>query len=194
MNRSTLLAATATLGLLAASAGAAPVVYTVDTTHSSVVFYVNHFGFSNSIGRFKLGEGTFSFDNDNWSNSTVDAKIPVPSLQLGDAKWNEEIIGATWLDSAKYPDITFVSHKVEKIDAMHGKLSGDLTVKGVTKPVVLDVTLNKIGDQPIRKTAAAGFTATTTIKRSQFGVAAYVPAVADELVIRIEVEAFVAKK
>ena len=194
MNRSTLLAATATLGLLAASAGAAPVVYTVDTTHSSVVFYVNHFGFSNSIGRFKLGEGTFSFDNDNWSNSTVDAKIPVPSLQLGDAKWNEEIIGSTWLDSAKYPDITFVSHKLEKIDAMHGKLSGDLTVKGVTKPVVLDVTLNKIGDQPIRKTTAAGFTATTTIKRSQFGVAAYVPAVADELVIRIEVEAFVAKK
>jgi polyisoprenoid-binding protein YceI len=185
--------ALAVLGLLASTATAAPVTYTLDTTHSRVTFFVNHFGFSNSVGEFKVGDGTLTFDNDDWSKSKVDARIPVQSLELGDAKWNTHVLSAEFLESAKYPDITFVSKKVEKIDATHGKLHGDLTIKGVTRPVVLDLTVNKIGDHPIRKTQAAGFTATTTVRRSEFGVSLYAPAVADDIVIRIEVEAFVPK-
>jgi polyisoprenoid-binding protein YceI len=184
---------TAALGLAAAVVSAAPVTYTVDTTHSRVTFYVNHFGFSNSVGEFKLGDGTFVFDGDDWSKSKVDARIPVQTLELGDAKWNAHILSVDFLESAKYPEITFFSKKVEKIDATHGKLYGDLTIKGVTKPVVLELTVNKIGEHPIRKTQAAGFTATATVKRTEFGVSMYAPAVADDVVIRIEVEAFVPK-
>ncbi|MBS0396009.1 MAG: YceI family protein [Proteobacteria bacterium] len=188
----TILAASA-LGLAALAANAAPVTYTVDTTHSRVTFYVNHLGFSNSVGEFRLGEGTLTFDADDWSRSKVDAHIPVQSLELGDAKWNTHILSADFLESAKYPEITFVSKKLEKVDATHGRLHGDLTIHGVTKPVVLDVTVNKVGEHPMRKTQAAGFTATATIKRSEFGVVAYVPAVADDVVIRIEIESFVPK-
>jgi polyisoprenoid-binding protein YceI len=155
---------------------------------------VNHFGFSNSVGEFKIGDGTFTFDNDDWSKSKVDAKIPVQSLELGELKWNTHVLSADFLESAKYPEISFVSKKVEKTDATHGKLHGDLTIKGVTKPVTLDLTVNRVGEHPMRKTQAAGFTATTTVHRSEFGVAAYVPAVADDVVIRIEIEAFVPPK
>ena len=194
MNLFQKLAATAALGLAALAASAAPVTYTFDTTHSRVTFYINHFGFSNSVGEFKLGEGTFTFDNDDWSKSKVETKIPVQTLELGDVKWNTHILSPDFLESAKYPDITFVSKKVEKLDATHGKVYGDLTIKGVTKPAVLDLVVNKIGEHPIRKTPAAGFTATTIVHRSEFGVAAYVPNVADEVVIRIEVESYVPPK
>ena len=193
MNLLQRIAAVAALGLVAAATPAAPVTYTVDTTHSRVTFYVNHFGFSNSVGEFKLGDGTFSFDNDDWSKSRVEARIPVQSLELGDLKWNTHVLSPDFLESAKYPEITFVSRKVEKLDATHGKLYGDLTIKGVTKPVVLDLTVNKVGEHPIRKTQAAGFTATTTVKRTEFGVSLYAPAVSDDVVIRIEIEAFVPK-
>lgn len=187
------LAAAAALGLAAFAASAAPVTYTFDTTHSRVTFYVNHFGFSNSVGEFKIADGTFIFDNDDWSKSKVEAKIPVQSLELGEAKWNAHVLSPDFLESAKYPEITFVSKKVEKLDATHGKLYGDLTVKGVTKPVALDLTVNKVGEHPLRKTQAAGFTATVTVHRSEFGVTMYVPGVADDVVIRIEVESFVPK-
>jgi polyisoprenoid-binding protein YceI len=188
------LTVSAALGLAAFTASAAPVTYTFDTTHSRVTFYVNHLGFSNSVGEFKLGDGTYSFDNDDWSKSKVEVKIPVQSLELGDPKWNTHILGSEFLESAKYPEIAFVSRKVEKLDATHGKLYGDLTIKGVTKPVVLDLTLNKVGEHPMRKTQAAGFTATTIVHRSEFGVVTYVPAVADDVVIRIEIESFVPPK
>jgi polyisoprenoid-binding protein YceI len=188
------LIAGAVLSLAALAAAAAPVTYTFDTLHSRVTFYINHFGFSNSVGEFKVGDGTFTFDNDDWSKSKVTAKIPVQSLELGDVKWNTHVLSADFLESAKYPEITFVSTKVEKVDATHGRLYGDLTVHGVTKPVVLDLTVNRVGEHPMRKTQAAGFTATVTVKRSEFGVAAYVPAVADDVIIRIEIESFVPPK
>ncbi len=193
MNLVLKLTAAVALGLAAFAASAAPVTYTFDTTHSRVTFYVNHFGFSNSVGEFKIGDGTFTFDNDDWSQSKVEAKIPVQSLELGEAKWNSHVLSADFLESAKYPEIAFVSKKVEKVDATHGKLYGDLTIKGVTKPVVLDLIVNRVGEHPMRKTQAAGFTATTTVRRSEFGVTMYVPAVADDVVIRIEIEAFVPK-
>ena len=187
-----LLAATV-LAFAAVSAGAAPVTYSIDTTHSRITFFVNHFGFSNSVGEFKIGDGSFTFDGDDWSHSKVDARVPVQSLELGDAKWNTHILSADFLEVAKYPEITFASRKLEKLDATHGKLYGDLTIHGVTKPVVLELTVNKVGEHPLRKTAAAGFTATTTVKRSEFGVSAYVPGVADDVLVRIEIESYVPK-
>ena len=178
---------------LGTAASAAPVTYTFDTTHSRVTFYINHLGFSNSVGEFRVGDGTFVFDNDDWSKSKVEAKIPVQSLELGDVKWNTHVLSHDFLDSATYPEISFVSRKVEKTDATHGRVYGDLTVHGVTKPVVLDLTVNKVGEHPMRKTQAAGFTATVTVHRSDFDVKYLLPVVGDDVTIRIEVESYVPK-
>lgn len=184
------------LGLSAAAttAVAAPVTYTIDPVHSRVHFYINHLGFSNSSGEFKVADGsTLAFDNDDWSKSSVSVKIPVKSLSLGDDTWNSHILDKDWLDLGKYSEITFVSTKVDKTDATHGKLYGNVTIHGVTKPVVLDLRVNKIGDHFIRKTPAAGFTATTTLKRSDFGVTAYTGAIGEDIDVRIEIESYVAK-
>jgi polyisoprenoid-binding protein YceI len=184
-------AAVVLLGLAVTAASAAPVTYTIDTRHSRVTFHVNHFGFSNPIGEFKIAEAPLIVDADDWSKSRVEVHIPVSSLQLGDAEWNAHIQSPDFLDAAKYPDLTFASTKVEKTNGMHGKLYGNLTVHGVTKPVVLDLRLNKIGEHPLRKTPAVGFTATTTLKRSDYGVTMYLPGVSDELDVRVEIEAYV---
>ena len=193
MNRFRKAAVAVTLALSATAAYSAPVTYTFDTVHSRVTFYVNHLGFSNSVGEFKLADGTFSFDNDNWANSKVTVKLPVQSLELGTSEWNGHIQGKDWLDLSQYPDITFQSTKVEKTDASHGKLSGNLTIRGVTKPITLNLTLNKVGEHFLRKTQAAGFTATGTVKRSEFGVVAYAGAIGEDVDLRIEVESYVDK-
>ena len=193
MNRLTRAALATTLVLSASAAYSAPATYTFDTVHSRVTFYVNHLGFSNSVGEFKLAEGTYTFDNDNWANSKVSVALPVKTLELGSTEWNGHIQGKDWLDLAQYPDITFQSTKVEKTDATHGKLYGNLTIRGVTKPVTLDLRLNKIGEHFLRKTQAAGFTATTVVKRSEFGVLPYAGAIGEDVDVRIEVESYVDK-
>jgi polyisoprenoid-binding protein YceI len=109
-------------------------------------------------------------------------------------KLDSELVGADYFDAAKYPTATFKSTHVERgatPDTL--KVSGDLTLHGVTKPVTLDVDVVKVGEHPMRKAAAAGFAATATIKRSDFGIAKYVPAVADEVKIRIVTETIEAK-
>ena len=170
------------------------VAYTVDTVHSRVTFYVNHLGFSNSVGEFHLADATLNVDVNDWSRSSIEARLPVESLNLGDLKWQTHILSADFLEAAKYPEIRFASTRVESTGSGRGKLYGNLTIHGVTKPVVLDLRLNKAGEHPMRKTPAVGFTATTVVKRSEFGVAAYVPAGADELDVRIEIEAYVPPK
>lgn len=194
MKQLTGIAAAAVLSLAAWGAAAAPVTYTFDTVHSRVTFYINHLGFSNSVGEFRIGDGTFTFDNDDWANSNVDVNVPVRSLELGDAKWNTDILSSDFLEADKYPEIRFTSKKIQKLAGGKAKLYGNLTIKGVTKPVVLDLRVNKVGDHPMRKTPAAGFTATTTVKRSEFGVRKYLPMVSDDVKVRIEVEAFVPPK
>lgn len=188
------MAAVLALGVTTMSANAAPVAYSVDTVHSRVTFYVNHLGFSNSVGEFRLADATLVFDADQWTNSSVDVHLPVESLDLGDTKWQTHILSADFLEAAKYPDIRFQSTGLENTVNGQGKLFGNLTIHGVTKPVVLDLRLNKVGEHPMRKTPAVGFTATTTVHRSEFGVAAYVPAVADDVEVRIEIEAYVPTK
>ena len=101
---------------------------------------------------------------------------------------------ADWLDAAKFPNATFKSTRVQAAGTNQLTVEGDLTVKGVTKPVTLDVTLNGAGEHPMRKVPAIGFDATTTLKRSDFGLGAYAPAVSDEVKVHITTEAFVAAK
>jgi polyisoprenoid-binding protein YceI len=178
-------------GLLATAgtAAAAPVTYKLDPGHTMVLFSWNHFGFSNPTANLGQVDGTLVYDEAAPTKSTVEATLPLAGLDTFVPKLDEHLKSADFLDAAKFPTVTFKSTKVTSAGKDKLKVVGDLTVHGVTKPVTLDVTVNKVGPHPMMKVQTAGFDATTTIKRSDFGVGAYVPNVSDEIKIRITTEA-----
>lgn len=182
-------------GLLgaAASAQAAPVTYKLDPGHTFVLFSWNHFGFSNPTANLGLGEGTLVFDEKDPAKSSVDVTLPLADLDTHVSKLDEHLKKPDFFDAEKYPTVTFKSTKVQAVGGNKYKVTGDLTVHGVTKPVVLDATLNKSGEHPMLKVPTVGFDAVTTLKRSDFGVGAYVPNVSDEIKVRITTEASVPK-
>jgi polyisoprenoid-binding protein YceI len=187
------LAVVALLTALAAPAAFAADEYTMDPSHSQIRFGWNHFGFSNIEAQFAKFESKLVLDPQDWSKSSVDVTIPVDSVDSGVAKLDEHLKGADFFDAAKFPTITFKSTKVEQAGDGALKVSGDLTIHGVTKPAVLDVTINKVGTHPMAGGEAAGFDAKTTIKRSDFGVGKYAPNVSDEIRIAITTETHKAK-
>jgi polyisoprenoid-binding protein YceI len=182
------LLAFATLGAQAADS------YTIDPTHTQVEFTYSHFGFSNITGRFDTVESEFLFDPQDPTRSSVKVTIPMASLSTGVEKLDTHLLSADFFDAETYPTATFTSTGVTAAGEGRLQVAGDLSIHGVTRPVVLDVTINKIGEHPMAKTPAAGFDARTTIKRSDFGVGNYAPAVSDEVVIEITVESRLARK
>ena len=173
---------------------AKPVSYTIDPTHTATVFTWNHFGFSTPSANFSDIQGEIKVDNDKPEKSTVHVIIPLSSLNTNVKALDEHLKAADFFDAAKYPTITFKSTKVETKDKKHFKITGDLTVKNVTKPVVLDAVLNKQAEHPMTKQQAIGFNATTSFDRSAFGVGAYVPNVGDKITVNITTEASVPAK
>lgn len=172
---------------------AAPVDYKIDPTHTATVFSWNHFGFSTPSANFTDIQGTIKVDTAKPANSSVEVTIPLSSVNTNVAALDKEFQEEAWFNAAKYPNITFKSTKVETKDKKHFKITGDLTVKGVTKPVVLDAVLNKQGEHPMAKVPAIGFNATTSFNRSAFGIGNYVPNVGDKITVNITTEATAAK-
>ncbi|WP_191059241.1 YceI family protein [Geminicoccus harenae] len=167
---------------------AAPAPWAIDNSHTAITFTVDHLGYSTVHGFFRDFTGELSLDPEAPEVSSVAFTIQADSLDTLFAKRDEHLKSADFLDVAQFPTITFQSTKVEPAGDDSAKVTGDLTIKGVTKPVVLDVKLNKLEPSPMTKADTAGFTVTTVIKRSDFGVSAYVPAVGDELTVRIDTE------
>lgn len=190
-----LVTAVAALVLASASvvAFAAPVTYKMDPSHTDVIASWSHFGFSNPIAHFGDVDGSITYDADNVGQSSVNVTIPLNGMESHVAAFNEHLRSEDFFDAEQFPVITFASTKVEAAGSDKLRVAGDLTVHGVTRPVVLDVTINKIGEQPMAKRPAAGFDASTTIKRSDFGMAKYAPNVSDQVQIRITTEAVVPK-
>ena len=172
---------------------AAPQKYDIDTSHTQVIFSWNHFGFSNPSASLEKISGDFQLDTADITKSSITVTLPLDGLHTGVPKLDEHLKSADFFDAAKYPDITFKSTKVEKAGANGLKIVGDLTIHGVTKPVTLNAKINKIGENPMMKKASAGFDATTTIKRSEFGVDKYVPNVSDEIPVRITFDSHAAQ-
>ena len=143
--------------------------YKIDPTHSSVAFKVRHMGISYVPGRFMSLDGTFSYDPTNVKNSKASATIAVGSINTADAKRDDHLKGPDFLDATKFRDIAFKTTSVEPVSADAFKAHGDLTIHGVTKPVVLDVTYGGSGKDPWGNERAA-FTATTKINRKDFGL------------------------
>ena len=182
--------AAATLAAACGLVQAKPVDYTILTKISRVAFNLEHQGFIQLFGTLRVTQGTLTFDSDDWSKSHVDVSMPVSSLDMGDGPWNGQIRGdEEWAPLFKTTTITFHSTRIRRIDATHGTLTGDLTLAGVTKPVTLKLRVNKIGKNDVLDTPSVGFTATTTIKRSAFGIKAYEDLVGDAISVQIQIEA-----
>lgn len=179
------------------AAVAAPVfatTYTLDPNHTQVQFIWNHYGFTNLTGQFTKIEGSLEFDASDPAKSSVNATISLASVDSSSKKLDDKLVTSDYFDVAKFPTATFKSTHVAK-GATPDRLmvTGDLTLHGVTRPVTLDVTVIKVGDHPMRKAPAAGFDATATIKRSDFGITNYLPMAADEVKLHIVAEAVEAK-
>lgn len=199
--RTTLLRATA-LALLATTALAADApppasndiskapagVYALEKSHASITFKVMHMGFAAYTMRFNDFDASVTLDPAAPEKSSVKATIKPASLDSNNAKLTEHTATADFFNVAKYPTITFASTSIEKTGANTGKIHGDLTMLGVTKPVVLDATFNGGGEHPMMKKYDIGFSATTTIKRSDFGMNWGIPMVGDDVHAAIEVE------
>lgn len=196
-----LLAAPACVG---SRAGAEPVDYHIDFQHSQIMFSIDRFGFNHVIGRFdgridaqgrqivaldpnstSVITGEIMLDQTTPARSSVQATVQMAGLTSGDLQRDNIIKGDHWLNVAQYPTMTFRSTSVQMTDATHARVAGDLTLMGQTHPFALAVTLNKIGPAP-DGAQAAGFTATGTLHRSQWGLTIATGLIGDDVNITIE--------
>ena len=171
-------------------ARAEAVKFVLDKPHTQIAFFINHLGFSNSLGKFTDYEGFIMYDQTEPAKSSVEVTIKTASIDLDDPKWNEHMIGADFFNVEKFPDMTFKSTAIEVTSDNTANITGDLTILGVTKPVTLSVVHNQTGKHPFSGKNGVGFSATTSIKRSDFGMGYGLPAVSDDVRIMIEVEAY----
>lgn len=171
-----------------ASAAASADTYRLEPIHCQVLFFADHLGFSRQMGRFTGVSGTFRFDPDDPASAAVDAEIDVGTLWLGDAAWERKVLSDDFFDAKRWPTMRYVSTRVEAVGENRIRVDGELTLRGVTRPVALDVRVNRIGRNSFTLQHRAGFSATASIRRSAFGMRRLLAAVGDEVEIRLEIE------
>lgn len=178
------------VAVLAGPASAASATYQLDPVHTRVLFAISHAGFSQALGTVSGSSGLVQFDPDDWSQARVEVTVPLDRADLGDAAWNKAIAAGNLLDSKDHPQATFVSTRVVGLDPTHAEVTGHLTLHGVTREVTLAVTFNQLKRHPLppfRRTA--GFSATTTISRADFGITAWKSVIGDAVQLTIQAEA-----
>jgi polyisoprenoid-binding protein YceI len=166
---------------------------TLDDQHSYVLWRIKHLGFSTQSGKWYV-TGFVILDKDKPQNSKVEATINIANLVTGIPELDKHLKSPLFFDVAKFPTATFISDKVDVTGKNSAKVDGMLTLHGVSKPVTLMVKLNKVGKNPISDRMTAGFSATTTLKRSDFGMKTLLPDLDDEVSIEIGAEAYQPKQ
>ncbi len=160
--------------------------YTLEPDYTQGVFRWNHLGFSSPAAQFAQGQGTLEFDPADPTWGAVQVTIPLSTLSTGVPGLDDDFRSSDFFDVAKYPTATFTSTRVEKgARAQQLKVTGNLSLHGLIRPVVLDVTVVKIGTNPRTGLPTVGFDAMTTLKRSDFGLGRYVPQVGDDVELHI---------
>lgn len=162
--------------------------YELDPVHTQIFACASHLRFSTPCAHLKIKSGFFRFDNGDWTTAKVGATVDTTSLDLGDAAWNAKMRSWEFLETSKYPEAHFVSLSAEKTGDRTGIIHGMLTLRGVTRKLDLAVTFNRAGLDPYNLRYTAGFSATATIERSQFGMTKYLPDIGDTVRIRIGAE------
>ena len=175
-------------GVFIAPAVAAPETFVIDNLHTFPRFSYNHLGYSTQLSRFNKTSGKVTYDKAA-KTGEVDITIDMKSVDTGSSLFNEHIQGEDFLDTAKHPTATFKSTKVIFKGDKPAKIQGNLTIKGITKPVMLTVTSFQAMPHPMQKKDAIGANAYTTIKRSDFNAGKYAPNVGNEVRIDIAIEA-----
>jgi polyisoprenoid-binding protein YceI len=191
MFRTTLAAAA--IALATTPALAAPEAYKIDASHSQIVFSYNHLGYSTNWGMFSGFDGEIAFDAENPAASSVTVGFPVRTMLTGWEARFEHFMSPDFFGAADDEMVTFTSTGIEVTGETTAKITGDLTLNGVTKAVVLDAVLNQASVHPMEGKPWVGFSATTTLLRSDFGVGAFAPFVSDEVAVQISLEAMKAE-
>lgn len=173
--------------LLAAQAASAR--YQWDPVHSQVLFSIDHDGYSRPFGRLHIAHGWLQFDPDNWSTAATELDIDLASVDMGDAAWNAAVCKPALLDCAGSRYAHFASTSVERKDNQHGVLHGQLTIRGISKPMDLAFTFNRDAKTIYGLHTIAGFSASTTLQREMFGINAYANSIGHDVVIWMELEA-----
>jgi len=182
--------AMAALAAVPAAHAFEPQTYAIDPVHTRVLFAIDHAGFSRAMGTVSGSTGTLVFDRDDWPGARLDVRVPLERLDMGDPKWNDAVRAGNLLDTKRHPEAHFVSTKIEAVDADHAKVCGDLSLRGVTRAVCLDVTFNAVKRYPLPPFhRTAGFSATATLSRADFGMTAWPTVIGDKVELRIEAEA-----
>ncbi|HAT6823617.1 TPA: hypothetical protein JAN52_15340 [Legionella pneumophila] len=172
---------------------AEPQTLTLDNQHTYVLWKVKHLGFSTQAGKW-YASGQLVLDKDNPQQSKVNVTIKVDDIVTGIPELDKHLKGKLFFDTKQFPTATFVSDRVEVTGKNKAKVYGMLTLHGVTKPIILNVILNKAGINLLNDRETAGFSATTSLKRSDYGIKALIPEVGDDVEIEIEAEAYLDKK
>lgn len=162
--------------------------YTLDKSHATITFQINHLGYSNYVGRFNSFDAKLQLNATDPRKSSVEATITPSSIDTNNPELQEKLRGEYYFNVAQFSEIKFVSRSITPVNAKNGTITGDLTMLGVTKPVTLQATFNGAGMNPYASVYTVGFTAVTTIKRSDWGMKTLVPQIADEVKITINAE------
>ena len=162
--------------------------FVVDKNHAKIIFSTTHFGFSTYYGLFTDFDAKLDFDPKMPTASKLAVTVRMNGIDTTNPKLDNHLKSAEFFDVAHYPTATFKSTKIEVNGPTTGRITGELTLHGVTKPVVLDTTFNGGGINPMTKAYVVGFNATGVVKRSEFGISTYVPVVGDDVKLTISGE------
>ncbi len=162
--------------------------YELENTHGYITFSYNHLGFSTPHVGFNTFDVALEANSEDPTQSSVNVTIDAASIDSRVAEFDKHLNGADYFDTANHPEITFKSTKMVATGTSTFDVTGDLTIKGVTKPVTLNATINKADNHPMRGVPTIGLSATGSLSRSEWGLGKYVPAVGDEVRIYITVE------
>lgn len=165
-----------------------PGAYQIDPQHTSVLFKINHMGMSTFVGRFNTVDASLEFDPAHMENAKLSAVINIASIDVNNSDLAETLRGSSWFDAEKYPQALITTTNVQLLNDSHAKFTGNLTLHGVSAPIVLDVNFNGGGDNMLTGRYTIGFTGTTRFKRSQFGMDYLVPAVGDDVDVEVFAE------
>lgn len=163
--------------------------YRYDTVHSQVVFSVSHNGYSRPFGRLHVAGGWLRFDPDDWSDAATELDIDLASLDMGDADWNRAVLAPAFLDAVRARYAHFASTSVERRDEHHGVLHGKLTLRGMTRTVAIPFTFNRQARTIFGLHTTAGFSATTMLDRTDFGMTAHPGSIGQQIAVWLEIEA-----